>query len=148
MILSNLHRITLTPRAVQEHMKGDPEYGAAVQCLRICECTFEDVEPFNSHILKSATKENGVDMGEPFHFAAATIVQTNLLHETLNLRKAQANTDLHNPLILRTALNQCTDKQPNCHEQEQFLNLKLTSSKIQNALPGFVPLYVEMPIVL
>ena len=87
MILSNLHRITLTPRAVQEHMKGDPEYGAAVQCLQICECTFEDVEPFNSHILKSTTKEDGVDMGKPFHFAAATIVQTNLLHETLTLEK-------------------------------------------------------------
>ena len=132
----------------QERMKGDPEYGAAVQRLRIRECTFEDVELFNSRVIKSATKEDGVDMGEPCHFAAAAIVRTNLLRETLNLRKAQANTDLHNPLILCAALDQCTDKQLNCHEREQLLNLNLTSSKIQNALPGFVPLYVGMPVVL
>ena len=58
----------------QERMKGDPEYGAAVQRLRIRECTFEDVELFNSRVIKSATKEDGVDMGEPCHFAAAAIV--------------------------------------------------------------------------
>jgi len=53
--------ITLTE---QERMKHDPEYGVAVQRLRVRECTVEDVDLFNSRLVKSVTNDNGMDMGQ------------------------------------------------------------------------------------
>jgi len=138
--------VTLTE---QERMKQDPEYGAAVRRLRVRECTLEDVELFNSRVIKSATNEEGIDMSIPTNFSAAAIVRTNLLRETLNHRKAQANSAKTNePLIVCAALDKCATRDLTRRDREQLLNLNLTSSKLQNALPGFVPLYVGMPVVL
>lgn len=46
------------------------------------------------------------------------------------------------------ALDQCTTRILNWHDREHLLNLNVTSSKLQKALPGFVPVYVGMPVVL
>jgi hypothetical protein len=138
--------VTLTE---QERMKEDPEYGAAVQRLRIRECTLEDLELFNSRVIKSVTNEGGVDMSAPVNFPAAAIVRTNLLRETLNLRKAQTNSAKTNRrLIVCAAMDKCATQTLTRLDREQLLNLNLTSSRLQNALPGFVPLYVGMPVVL
>jgi PIF1-like helicase len=108
---------TVVSLTEQEHMKGDPEYGAAVQCLRTRECTFEDVEFFNSRVIKLATKEDGVDMSKAPNFSAAAIVCTNLLHETLNMRKAQANSNsLHRQLIVCAAMDKCAGRNLNHHD--------------------------------
>jgi len=138
--------ITLTE---QERMKHDPEYGVAVQRLRVRECTVEDVDLFNSRLVKSVTNDNGMDMGKPDNFSVAAIVRTNLLRETLNHKKAVANcTKGNRQLTMCAALDRCTTRILNRHDCEQLLNLNITSSKLQKALPGFVPVYVGMPVVL
>lgn len=123
----------------QERMKTDPEYGAAVCRLRTRECTFEDVELFNTRVVKSTANKNGIDMSLPENESAAAIVRTNILREILNVRKAEANcADGIKNLIVCAALDKCATIQLNKHDRETLLNLNLTSSKIQNALPGFV----------
>jgi hypothetical protein len=133
----------------QQRMKGDPAYGLAVSHLRTRECTLEDVDLFNSRVIRSAAKENGIDMSLPDNFQAAAIVRTNLLRETLNIRKAHANCIRYNtPLVLCAALDGSSTRELNRHDREQLLNLNMSSSKLQNTLPGFVPLYIGMPVVL
>ena len=140
---------TVVSLTEQEWMKDDPEYGAAVRCLRTCECTLEDMDLFNSCVIKSATVENGVDMSLPEYASAAAIVRTNLLRETLNVRKAQENCKNDaNKLTICAALDTCLTRDLSRPEWEQLLNLNMSSSKLKDALPGFIPLYISMPIVL
>ncbi|KAG1778657.1 hypothetical protein EV702DRAFT_1196169 [Suillus placidus] len=54
--------VTLTE---QQHMKGDPEFADAVQWLRICECTYQDVELFNSQVIRSTEHSQGIDLSIP-----------------------------------------------------------------------------------
>jgi hypothetical protein len=120
--------VTLT---VQERMKHDPEYAAAVQRLCIRECMLEDVDLFNSHVIKSATNEYGIDMSGPENFSAAAIFRTNLLQETLNHKKAMTNCVKANKrLMMCAALDQCSARILNRREREQLLNLNVTSSRI------------------
>ena len=63
----------------QERMKGDPEYGDAVNRLRTRECTFEDAELFNTRLIKSDLHPSGVDMGIDSNASATAIVSTNIL---------------------------------------------------------------------
>lgn len=138
--------VTLTE---QQHMKNDPEYGAAVKRLRTRQCTLDDVELFNTCVIKTAANKNGVDMSIPENAGASAIVRTNILREILNLRKAETNCAQEGrELIVCAALDKCPTKPLLKHEREMILNLNLTSAKIQNALPGFIPLYVGMPVVL
>ena len=133
----------------QERMKEDPAYGSAICRLRTRECTLEDVELFNSRVIKSAINETGIDMSLPENLEAAAIVRTNLLRETLNIRKAHSNCDkTAASLVLCAAFDKCSTRDLNRHDREWLLNLNMTSVKFQNVLPGFVPLYVGMPIVL
>ncbi|KAG1777605.1 hypothetical protein EV702DRAFT_923016, partial [Suillus placidus] len=41
---------TVVTLSKQQRMKSDPEFGAAMQCLRTQECTYEDVDLFNSRV--------------------------------------------------------------------------------------------------
>jgi len=133
----------------QERMKEDPAYGSAVCRLRTRECTLEDVDLFNSRVIKSAANETGIDMSFPTNFEAAAIVRTNLLRETLNIRKARANCIKNNmSLVLCAALDKCSTRDLSRRDREQLLNLNMSSVKLQNTLPGFVPLYIGMPVVL
>jgi hypothetical protein len=75
----------------QEWMKVDPEYGNAVTRLRHCQCTLEDVELFNSRVIRSADNPNGVDMGTDNTINSTAIIHTNLLCEMINARKAHSN---------------------------------------------------------
>jgi len=68
----------------QEHMKGDPEYACAVNNLRTCQCTHEDIDLFNSCVIKSVDNPNGVNMNTEDKINLTAIVTTNLLCETIN----------------------------------------------------------------
>ena len=81
--------------------------------------------------------------------SASAIVRTDLLWETLNFHKAQTICDSEKiPLVVCTALDKCSTSTLNHHDCDYLLRLNLTSSKLQDCLPGFVPLYVGMPVVL
>ncbi len=48
-------------------MKSDPEYADAVSRLRVRSCTEQDVDMFNSCIIKSEEHPKGIDMSvEPY----------------------------------------------------------------------------------
>jgi hypothetical protein len=60
-------------------MKNDPEYGAAMNRLRIHQCGLEDVDLFNSRLIMSISHKEGVDMSIDGNNKACAIVDTNLL---------------------------------------------------------------------
>ena len=133
----------------QKRMKDDPEYAAAVTRLRTRECTLEDVDLFNTRVIKSASIENGIDMSIEDNFNATAIVPTNLLRQTMNIRKAQTNSLKSNiPLFNCTAIDTCSTTTLTQKQHDQLLHLDMSSSKIQDSLPGFLPLYNGMPVIL
>ena len=130
-------------------MKGDPEYAAAMSRLRTRECTYDDVDLFNSNIILSAAHENGIDMHSPEENSATSIVDTNATREILNLRKAQTNCVQSNKsLIMCGAVDRCLTKQLTESQHHKLLNLDFLSTKVKQSLPGFLPLYEGMPVVL
>jgi hypothetical protein len=68
-------------------MKGDAGYSQAVNNLHTCQCTNEDVNLFNSCVIKSIQNPNGIDMNTDGKASSTAIVSTNLLHETINVAK-------------------------------------------------------------
>ena len=44
----------------QKRMEHDVEYGEAVKHLQICQCNLDDVDLFNSHVIKSSENTDGV----------------------------------------------------------------------------------------
>lgn len=131
----------------QQRMKLDSEYSEAVQRLRIRKCNEDDVNLFNSCVISSPEYPKGIDMGSPENLAASAIVGTNHLREVLNIKKAHtmggsnlvmcASRDIP---ALQTKLTK--------FEYESLLKQNFTSAKNQGALPGFLPLYVSMPVIL
>jgi len=146
---------TVVDMVVQQRMKSDKEYGDAVLRLRTRECTLEDIDLFNSRVIKSANNPEGIDMGNHDNLKATAIVQTNALREVINISKAQANcTSLESssslPELVVCGSNDVVkgliDLEPS--DYKDLLHLDFTSSKIQRSLPGFVSLYIGMPVVL
>lgn len=131
----------------QQRMKDDPEYGDAVQRLRVRKCTFADVDLFNTHVIKSFDKE-GVDMGSSENINAAAIVSTNRLREALNARKAQAMGQAK--LVTCAAKDVISSSSPLMLNESEYL-LKLNFGSLttnQQVLPGFIQLYESMPVIL
>ena len=145
---------TVVELTEQQRMKDDPDYAGAVQRLRIRQCHFEDVEFFNTRMMKSATCPNGVDMGIAENRDAAMIVNTNHLREILNVEKARSMcSHTGNSLFLCAARDFPSESESSCFalskkEHEQILRINFSSSKHQGSLPGFLPLYVGMPVIL
>jgi len=132
----------------QQRMKSDPEYADAVLRLRTRECTLEDVELFNSRLIKSAMKPDGIDMSAPENQDAAVIVQTNILRQVLNMSKAQSNS-ANSELFICAANDKMNTSVPlSSEDYKRLLYLDFSSSKYQRALPGFIPLYPDMPVIL
>ena len=131
-------------------MKNDPEYGKAINRLRTHSCILEDVDLFNSRLIKSVKNPTGVDMSIDNKNSATVIVSTNLLRETINARKAHANCTTPNgpQLIICAALDDiCSGL--NSHEIiSQLLKLNVCGLSREGALPGYIPLYVGMPVIL
>jgi hypothetical protein len=138
---------TVVELTEQQRMKGDPEYGAAMQRLHMRQYVLEDAALFNTRVIKGVSNPTGVDMGSPDNISAAAIVSTNCMQEILNARKSHTEGGEH---ILICASN---DIAPSTIEMtketcEALLKLDFSSSKFQGGLPGFIPLYESMPVVL
>ena len=141
---------TVVSLSEQQCMKDDPEYANAVNNLRNRQCTDDDLDLFNSRVIKSAINPQGVDMGKIENYNASAIVQTNLLREIINTKKAEA---ICSPvsklqLFMCAAVDKVDSETPSKHVRQQLLHLNLSSSTIKGALPNFIPLYIGMPVIL
>lgn len=146
----------------QKRMEDDPEYGAAVSRLRMRQCTPEDVELFNSRVIKSAKHPNGVTLDSRDPYLASMIVKTNKLRQRINNWKTSTVGKEVNELRFTVCAGQdrivyaksksaptsstATDLTPSV--QVDLLNLDMSSSQLTNALPGWLGLYIGMPVVL
>ena len=130
-------------------MKGDHEYAEVVTRLWMRNCTLDDVDLFNSTIIQSAEHENGINMSEPYENDATSMVDSNISWEILNLWKAQSNcVQLGQTLVMSAAVDKSISGKITESEQHQLLNMDISSSKLKQTPPGFIPLYIGMPIVL
>ena len=126
----------------QEHMKGNPEYSCAVNNLRVRQCTFDDVELFNSCVIKSSQNQDGIDMTSTDKANATAIVSTNLLCESINAQKAHANCmGPNSPTLITCAAHDKILCRPTRQETFTYLlNMNMSRLTAEGALPGFIPL--------
>ena len=83
------------------------------------------------------------------NFNATAIVPTNLLRQTMNIRKAETNCSRNKTSLTNcAAIDICSTLELSECQHRELLHLDMSSSKIKDALPGFLPLYIGMPIVL
>ena len=81
--------------------------------------------------------------------SATSIVDTNATCELLNLRKAQTNcAQSGQPLVMCATMDKCATEGLTESERHQLLTMDFSSAKVKQTLPGFVPLYIGMPVVL
>jgi len=141
---------TVVELTEQHRMKRDPGYADAVLRLRSRNCTFEDVDLFNSRVIRSATHPNGIDMSTSDNQGAAIIVKTNIMRQILNVSKARSNCAQNNQNLEICAANDTvqSDILLTNVEYGTLLKLDFSSSKYQKALPGFISLYIGMPVIL
>ena len=141
---------TVIELSEQQRMKEDPEYACAVQRLRIRQCHLEDMDLFNSRLMKSISRPDGVDMGIAENHDAAVIVNTNLLREVLNIEKARSVCYQNGDKLVFCAARDIPSSSYVLSrvEHEQILRINFSSSKHQGSLPGFLPLFVGMPVIL
>ncbi len=134
----------------QKQMENDIEYAAAVNCLRLCQCTIDDVELFNSRLIKGTINPHGIDMGLSENLEAIAIVSTNLLRYGINMRKAEMISKTHNgPKLIICAAHDTINNQTVPKEYcMQLLQADVTSLSKDGALPAFIPLYIGMPVFL
>jgi hypothetical protein len=129
----------------QERMKGDIEYGLAVNQLRVRKCMEEDVELFNSRLMKTSTNPDGMDLTPVSTADGTAIVTTNEIHKLLNVRKLQAISG--ESLVICAAVDKSC-KEISLEMRRNLLQLNVTALKASRALPGFTTLAVGMPIIL
>lgn len=138
---------TVVTLSEQQRMKTDSAYGEAVSRLRVRQCTYADLELFNSRVIKSPRHPTGVDMSSPKTVTAAAIVATNSLREFLNAHKV-ADSCGKDDLVSGYALDKCTHHFLSRTERQRLLALNFSNIKATNSLPGIIPLYVGMPVIL
>jgi hypothetical protein len=131
----------------QERMKNDPEYSEAVLRLRKRQCTADDVKLFNSRVVLSSEHPQGVNMCTDENRNATAIVATNLLHQAINMQKAKANCS-DDQLILCAALDTINGDAILQPSRSDLLNTDVSKLGNEGALPGFIPLYNGMPVIL
>jgi hypothetical protein len=129
----------------QQRMKDDPEYASAVGRLRVRDCNLGDVELFNSRVVKSIRHPDGLSMiGE--REKATMLVGTNFVRELVNNTKAKSSVE--GELTYCAAYDLVDGSEPTPHERKQLLGLNLADFSSEGALPGLIPLYVGMPVIL
>lgn len=134
----------------QQHMKEDKEYAAAVTCLRTRECIHDDVDLFNSHVIGCGTNPQGVSLAGDL-FDATAIVSMNNVHESLNNEKVcvgSSQSGNKKSLIVCHALNICSCQPLDLSDQHRLLHLNVSSNGSSEVLPGSIPFYIDMPIIL
>ena len=134
----------------QRCMENDPEYAAAVNRLCFHQCTIDDVDLFNSRLIKGTTNPQGVDMGLSENLEAIAIVSTNLLRCGINMKKADIISKSHNgpKLIIWAAHDTISNQTVPKEYRTQLLQADITSLSRDGALPAFIPLYIGMPVFL
>jgi hypothetical protein len=130
---------TVVTLSEQQRMRTDPEFGGTTQCLRTWECTYEDVDLFNSRVIRSDLHPDGIDLSLAGNSTATAIVATNVVREQLNLAKARANCGQGSqPLIICAANDKVKDKSfaLNNHLREYLLQLEVTALSSSGSLPA------------
>jgi hypothetical protein len=94
----------------QQRMKTDPKFSAAVQRLCVRQCMYEDLDLFNSRMIRSSSNGQGIDLGSNGNQLAAAIVGTNASQENLNMCKAAANCVLFPDELIVCAANDKLEK--------------------------------------
>jgi hypothetical protein len=89
-------------------------------------------------------------MGTAKNRDTAVIVNTNLLREVLNLEKARSVSSQSGEKLVLCAAQDIPSSSNVLSklEHEQLLRISFSSSKHQGSLPGFLPLFVGMPVIL
>lgn len=140
--------VTLTD---QQRMKSDPPFGDAMQRLHVRECTYEDINLFNSRLVCSMSNRDGMDLSLRENMNTAAIVATNAVRELLNMTKATASCIGQEEHLVVCAANDKL-RQPTCefsHELRKYLlELDVSALGSSGCLPGYIPLYVRMPVIL
>jgi hypothetical protein len=78
---------------------------------------------------------------------AIAIVATNLLRQAINMRKAKANCS-DDQLILCAAMDTVNGDVISQPSRSDLLNVDVSKLGSEGALPGFIPLYNGMPVIL
>ncbi len=129
----------------QQRMKDDPVYAQAVLHLRERVCNTDDVDLFNSRIIKGVDHPEGVDMADGNNHEAIAVVTTNLSRIAVNNLKAESycNTRADQTLI------QCAAKDtvngvlvPNVNgymSRDELLQMDVSGYVREGALLGYLP---------
>jgi hypothetical protein len=136
---------TVISLSEQQRMKEDPEFAAAVGRLRVRECNVGDVELFNERVIKSARNSRGLDMSGDRQ-KATMLVGTNFVRELLNNNKAKSSCT--GELEYCAARDLIDGAEPTVGERKHLLSLNLADFSSEGALPGFIPLFIGMPVIL
>ena len=136
---------TVISLSEQQRMKEDPEFAAAVGRLRVRECNLGDVELFNERVVKSVRNPHGLDMSGARQ-EATMLVGTNFVRELLNNSKAKSSCT--GELVYCAARDLIEGVEPTINERKHLLGLNLADFSSEGALPGFVPLFIGMPVIL
>ena len=136
----------------QEHMKEDVDYAKADNWLRTRDCNLGDIDLFNSCVIKSASNPQGINMGTVKNINTTCLVATNHLRETINMKKVHSNTNLaDSPDFVLAAVEDKILLTPQGNIPnilEALLTLDISGMVSNGALPGFLLLYVGMPMIL
>ena len=96
-------------------------------------------------MVKSTRHPHGLDMsGE--HQMATMLVGTNFVRELLNNSKAKSSCT--GELIYCAAHDVVDGAEPTLDERKRLLSLNLVDFSSEGALPGLIPLFVGMPVIL
>ena len=136
---------TVISLSEQQRMKEDPEFAAAVGRLRVRECNLGDVDLFNTRVIKSVRNPHGLDMSGDRQ-NATMLVGTNFIRELLNNSKAKSSCT--GELVYCAAHDLIDGTEPTLDERKRLLALNLADFSSEGALPGFIPLFIGMPVIL
>ena len=129
----------------QQRMKDDLEYASAVGRLRIRECNLGDVELFNSRVVRSVRHPDGLEMMGNRE-EAMMLVGTKFIRELINNVKAKSSAT--GELTYCAAFDMVDGSEPALLDQKYLLGLNLADFSSEGALPGLIPLYIGMPVIL
>lgn len=139
---------SVTSLTEQQRMKDDPDFGNAINRLRTRTCTLDDLDLFNSRVIKSSGNPNGFVFHNTNYLQATILVSNNYMRELLNSNKAKVACGQSENLIVCAALDTVDGTPPNRSIREELLNRNMSKYTSEGALPGYIPLYIGMPVIL
>jgi len=134
----------------QKRMENDLEYAAAVLRYRKRQCTIDDMDLFNSRLVRSLDNPDGVIMNVPRYRNATAIVSRNKTRHSLNLNKAHAITSSPNaPTLFRChAKHTSTGKNEVPSDIHKHFAEVESSSDNNKIRPAVLDLYIGAPIIV